>query len=55
MIAELLGHPLGAPPVTVGTHGRGDGLADLIPAWHIGACSTDTNKASAQTALVVVW
>src|SRR5215471_13367300 len=37
VIAELLRHPLRAPPATVGTQGRSSGRADLIRAGHIGA------------------
>jgi hypothetical protein len=37
MIAELLSHPLGAPPAAVGAYGRGDSRADLTRAGVIGA------------------
>jgi len=37
VIAELLGHPLSAPPAAVGTHGRRGGFPDLTRAGFIGA------------------
>jgi hypothetical protein len=52
VVAELPGHPLDAPRAAVGTHGRGDGLADLTRAGLSERCRTDANKAPAQTALV---